>query len=135
MKRISAKDLAKDYAGLVALHMPRAVHDDVDYRNAMEMVDALTRLPDPNQDQLDYLETLGLLVEAYEAARHPIVPADPLDVLKHLMEENDMNVSDLGRLLGERSLGSKILSGERELSKAHIRTLARRFNVGADLFL
>jgi antitoxin component HigA of HigAB toxin-antitoxin module len=46
-----------------------------------------------------------------------------------------MNASDLSRLLGEPALGSKILNGNRELSKAHIRTLADRFKVRADLFL
>lgn len=40
-----------------------------------------------------------------------------------------MNESDLGRLLGDRSLGHRILNGERELSKVHIRTLAAHFSL------
>ena len=40
-----------------------------------------------------------------------------------------MSESDLGRLLGDRSLGHRILAGERELSKAHIRTLAAHFRL------
>ena len=51
------------------------------------------------------------------------------------MAARDTNASDLGRLLGERSLGPKILSGQRELSKAHIRKLADHFGVSAGLFL
>ena len=46
-----------------------------------------------------------------------------------------MSVSDLGRLLGQRELGSKILRGDRELSKAHIRTLANHFRVTAAMFI
>ena len=47
-----------------------------------------------------------------------------------------VGASDLGRLLGEpRSLGSKLLTGERVLSKTHIRILAKRFGVRGDLFL
>lgn len=46
-----------------------------------------------------------------------------------------MTASDLGNLLGSRSLGSKILRGERELSKTHLRMLAERFKVDAGLFL
>jgi len=46
-----------------------------------------------------------------------------------------MNASQLGELLGNRSLGSKILTGKRELSKSHIGTLSKRFNVDPGLFL
>ncbi len=43
--------------------------------------------------------------------------------------------SDLGRLLGNRSLGSLLLTGRRELSKAHVRLLAEHFKVDAGYFL
>jgi antitoxin component HigA of HigAB toxin-antitoxin module len=46
-----------------------------------------------------------------------------------------MTASDLGELLGNRSLGSKVLRGERELSKTHLRILAERFKVDAGLLL
>ncbi len=46
-----------------------------------------------------------------------------------------MNVSDLGRLLGDRSLGPKILNGDRALSKAHIKLLAKHFNVSPAVLL
>ena len=36
-----------------------------------------------------------------------------------------MSASDLGRLLGQRELGPKIVSGARELSKENIRKLMR----------
>jgi len=40
-----------------------------------------------------------------------------------------MNASDLGRLLGDRAIGAKVMSGSRELSKSHIKVLADRFAV------
>ena len=59
-----------------------------------------------------------------------------LDALKHLMEANHMSAADLSRLLGtSRNLGAMILRGERQLTLAHVRTLAKRFCVSADLFL
>ena len=52
------------------------------------------------------------------------------------MEQSGINGSRLGELLGgNRSLGEKILRGERELSKAYIRTLAAHFKVSPGLFL
>ncbi len=46
-----------------------------------------------------------------------------------------MNASDLGRLLGERSLGSKILSGASQISKAHAIKLAERFSMSVGAFI
>jgi HTH-type transcriptional regulator/antitoxin HigA len=77
-------------------------------------------------------------VRAYEAEHHAIdtTGLTGLDSLKHLLEENQMNASDLARLLGvHQSLGSKILKGERSLTVAHIRKLAERFTVNPGLFL
>ena len=60
-----------------------------------------------------------------------------VEALKVLLEANGMSAADLSNLLGDRSrsLGTRLLSGERELSKAHIRTLCERFAVSADLFV
>jgi antitoxin component HigA of HigAB toxin-antitoxin module len=47
-----------------------------------------------------------------------------------LLEQHELSAADLSRILGsDRSLGPKLLRGERRLTVGHIRTLARRFNV------
>jgi HTH-type transcriptional regulator/antitoxin HigA len=76
-------------------------------------------------------------VEAYESANFPSLPAKKgLSLLKHLVKENDLSAADLSRLLGtDRSLGVKILHGERNLTLDHIRKLAARFHVPAQVFL
>jgi antitoxin component HigA of HigAB toxin-antitoxin module len=60
---------------------------------------------------------------------------DSIAVLRYLMQDRGMSASDLRRLLGDRSLGPKILSGDRAPSKAHIKILARHFNVGPAVFM
>jgi HTH-type transcriptional regulator/antitoxin HigA len=124
------------FDGLCRLLPPRPIRDEADYDNAIEMLDSLVghKL---NQDQLDYVEVMTTLVGAYEDVHHAIDTSgiSGLDSLKYLLEQNEMNASDLGNLLGNRSLGSKILRGERELSKTHLRILADRFKVDAGLFL
>jgi len=46
------------------------------------------------------------------------------------MEQHDLSAADLARILGsDRSLGSKLLRGERRLTVDHIRILARHFQV------
>ncbi|HEY8750777.1 MAG TPA: hypothetical protein VIM11_22525 [Tepidisphaeraceae bacterium] len=103
----------------------------------MRVIDALTGIPKLTPGQAEYLNTLSILVDAYENEHQALdlSAAGPLDVLRELMAAHDMNSSDLGRLLGERSLGPKILNGGRELSKSHIRALSTHFGVSAELFL
>jgi antitoxin component HigA of HigAB toxin-antitoxin module len=96
----------------------------------MDLVNKLTSLPKPTKGQLKYLDTLTILVERYEDETEGVVPEGvaPLAVLRYLMDDRGMSASDLGRLLGDRSLGPKILSGDRALSKAHLKILAQHFN-------
>jgi len=139
MRSIKAQSerLPASFAELVRLYPPQAIHDEIGYANCQEMIDRLTSLAKLTAGQAEYLETLTILFEAYEKEHERIDTRhlSPLDVLRFLLESNGMTGSDLGRLLGNRELGSKILNGSRRLSKAHILKLARRFKVDAGLFL
>lgn len=118
------------YSELVGLFMPRPLHDDVDYRNALAVLDAMAGFK-MNVDQEDYFEAIATFVEKYEAEHHAMNEAKmtPVELIRSLMDEHGMTESDLGRLLGDRSLGHRILSGERELSKTHVRVLAGYFSL------
>ncbi len=129
-RTITHDDVPETHAELVDICMPRPLHDDVDYRNALAILDAMAGF-EMNSDQQDYFEAIATFVEKYEALHHAVndVAMTPTELIRSLMEEHGMNESDLGRLLGDRSLGHRILTGERELSKAHIRTLAEHFSL------
>ena len=128
--------LPKIYDALVSMLPPRPIHDDVDLANATEMVDRLAGF-DLSADQEDYLEALSTFIEAYEAGRFPIDDSriTPLEALKALLREHGMTASDLGRLLGNRTLGPAILTGRRAISKANIKKLSEHFKVEPGLFL
>jgi len=136
-RRHAKGKLPAQFDALVRLFPPRAIKDEADYDNTIEMLDWLTSTPRRTLDQDRYLETLSILVEAYEKEHHAvdISHLTPLDMLRHLMEQQGMNGSRLGDLLGNQALGSKILRGERQLSKRHIKILAEHFDVDAGLFL
>lgn len=128
--------LPKTYSGLVALHMPRPIHDKVAYDNAVEVVHALAghKL---NHDQDDYLAIMAKLVEDYESEKVPEPkPAKGIEALKFLLKENSLTADDLGEIIGvNRSIAYRILKGARNLTANHIKELAARFVVSADLFL
>jgi len=129
-RTLTHDNIPESYADLVGLCMPRPLHDDVDYRNALAVLDAMAGFR-MNQDQEDYFDAIATFVEKYEAEYHAIEAEElsPADLIRSLMDEHGMSESDLGRLLGDRSLGHRVLKGERELSKAHIRVLAKHFRV------
>jgi antitoxin component HigA of HigAB toxin-antitoxin module len=133
---ICFSELPRTYAGLIGLFPLRPIRDDVDAANVTEIVDSMAghRL---NSDQEDYLDVLSTLLADYEDKRFPVKlrQTGPLGILKGLLSDHDMSASDLGRLLGNRALGSKILRGERELSLANIRALMHHFAVDASLFI
>ena len=127
-RTLTHDDIPASYAELVGLFMVRPLHDEVDYHNALAVLDAMAGF-DMNPDQEDYFEAVATFVEKYEAERHALPDQNltVVELLRSLLEEHGMSESDLGRLLGDRALGHRILTGERELSKTHIRLLAEHF--------
>ena len=135
--KIEFARLPKDYTGLCRMLTPRPIHDKVDFENVTEITDAMAghKL---TADQEDYFDLLCRLIEDYdkEHAQLDTPKVTALDALQHLLDANDMSAADLARLLDvHRTLGAMILRGERQLTLAHVRTLAKRFCVSADLFL
>ena len=123
---------------LVAELCPRAIHDRIDYDNAIEMIRRLAVIPRHTPGQLHYFETLGILVEAYERKHFAIRRAkvSPLELLQSIMEDLEMKGTDLAKLLGvSQPLVSRILKGERRLTADHARKLGERFKMRADAFL
>lgn len=112
------------------------IRTERDYDRAREVVDSLIlreKLSPPENARMEIFLTL---MEAYEAQHHAIDASGigPVELLKSLLENHSMSASDLGRLLGNRALGSSILTGARELSKAHIRKLSEHFALDPSAF-
>lgn len=129
--------LPKDYASLCRVFLPRPIHDMVDYANVVEVADAMVLWQDDfTGDQKDYFELLCSLLEEFDAKNVTWPKVSCVSMLKHLLSEQNLTAADLSRLLGgSRNLGAMILRGERKLTLNHVRILARRFAVSADLFL
>ena len=116
----------------------RPIRTKRDYQAATIMMETLAVRgeDDLNLDELDYLDVLADLIEAYDTEHFP-APAQgtPQERLKALLASTGMSTADLGRLLGNSGLASQILAGRRQLSKTHIRLLSRHFKLDASYFL
>jgi len=130
---------APAYLALIDIFPLRPLRSERAYDAAVTVLDTLAVRPEGSLDpgEQDYLDTLTMLVEAYDREHYGIntEQRDPLTMLKYLMQESEMTQAELGRLLGNRALASLILNGHRQLSKSHIRKLADHFKVSPALFL
>jgi HTH-type transcriptional regulator/antitoxin HigA len=79
-------------------------------------------------------ELLTVLVEKYEQEHHRIASASPVEVLRELMEANDLQQEDLTREFGTESIVSEVLSGKRKLNKDDIEKLRQRFHISPVVF-
>jgi HTH-type transcriptional regulator/antitoxin HigA len=133
--KVKFADMPQDYGTLVRMFPPRPIHDRVDYANTLEIVMAMAghKL---TRDQDDYLTILSEMILHYNREHDAPRGRGTLhERLQYLMKEAGLSASDLGRLLGNRGMGSLFLTGKRGLSKANIRKLAEHFKVRADYFL
>ena len=123
--------LPKDYPGLCQNYVPRPLHDAADYASACQAIEPLVGFADRlTADQADYIEAVSTFIEAYDESRVKWPAGTALDTLKFLLEQQGLTAADLSRLLGaDRSLGPKILRGERRLTVDHIRILSRHWNI------
>ena len=117
----------------------RPVRNDADLEAATARAMAISEKGEStplSESEQDELEILLALVENYEDRRGYRLEdkRTPIERLKSLMSEEAMNSNDLGRLVGQRQLGSAILRGRRELNKRHITVLAEHFHVSPALF-
>jgi HTH-type transcriptional regulator / antitoxin HigA len=129
--------VSDDYIELIREFPIRPIMSVKEHSAAQAILDRLVGRDDLSKGQLDYLAALVRFVEDYESERFALEMKQltPIELLRYLMEQNDMNTSDLGYVLGSRGLASEVLSGKRGLSKTLIRKLAERFGLDPSIFL
>jgi HTH-type transcriptional regulator/antitoxin HigA len=100
----------------------KPIRTEKDYEKALAEVGRLwgAKLGTPEGDRLDVLATL---IDAYEPARNPIDPPDPIEAIRSRKEQQGLTRKDLEALIGGRGRVAEVLSGKRSLSIAMIRKL------------
>lgn len=138
--KISAKARTRSKNRLeISLPPLRPIKTKADHKKSLELILQLGQLRENGQlaqPEIDYLEVLIILASDWEAKRYSFgEETTPLNRLQFLLEQHGLSASDLGRILGHRELGSRVLRGERELSKKNVRVLADYFNVDPGCFI
>ncbi len=87
------------------------------------------------QDSQDEVELLTLLIEKWDSEHNSLMDLNPIELLKSVMEENNLKSKDLIEILGlSKGTVSKILNYNKGLSKETIRRLADYFKLSQEAF-
>ena len=127
----------KKYTRLANRVVVKAIETEEEYDR---MVAAVERLMDKGEAHLSaeesaLLETLAILVQAYDERRNPSPSVAPNESLAYLMETSGRTARDLLPIFGTRGRVSEVLSGKRSISKQQAKKLASLFKVTVDLFI
>ncbi|MBE7469475.1 MAG: transcriptional regulator [Anaerolineae bacterium] len=105
------------------------------YTQALETLDNLLEIvgEDESHPFYELLDTLGIMIAAYEEIHHSVDDVVSGDVLRFLMDEHQLTPSHLPEL-GDPKTVSELLAGKRELNVSQIRALSKRFKLSPATF-
>lgn len=129
----SIPELAKMWAAFQRDIGLRVIRNDTDYERVVEIADALAEI-DESHELYSMYELALELIEHWENEHVQIPDAEPREVLRFLLEQNNLKQKDLVEIASQ-TLISDILAGRRDISKRLAKLLADRFNVEVAAFL
>ena len=124
----------KTYIELLQAFPPRPIKSEEELLASQQVIDSLLDRDRLTADEEDYLDLLGTLVYEYEQSTEPIPDIHGVELLKVLIEDNDLRQRDLVPIFKTESIVSAILKGRRKLTNRHIEELANFFNVSPAAF-
>jgi HTH-type transcriptional regulator/antitoxin HigA len=113
---------------------PTPVTSARQYEEYLSVLDKLASKENPTKEEEKYAEVLMTLIEVYEEDHHSIPDSSPVEVLRALMDANDLRQKDLVPIFGSESIVSEILNKKRGLNKSHIEKLSKRFRISPAVF-
>ena len=127
----------KKYVRLANRILLKAIETEAEYDR---MVAAVGDLMDKGEDNLSpeesaLLETMAILIQAYDDRHHALPKVAPNEMLATLMETSGRTTRDLLAVFGTRGRVSEVLNGKRSISKEQAKKLGTFFKVSADLFI
>lgn len=114
----------------------RPIKTEADYDDAIIRINQLLDLnPQPNSEEDNQLDILSTLVEAYEDEHYPVLPPDPVDAIKVVMEEKGLDNKELIPLLGSKSRVSEVMNRKKPFTLKMIYNLHKVLGLPLEIFI
>jgi HTH-type transcriptional regulator / antitoxin HigA len=134
-KRATKLGKNEKYIDLVHAFPLRPIRSEAELDRAIAVIDSLVVRDDLDPGEDDYLDVLSDLVLKYEAEHDPIAWVSDDDMVRFLLDSNDMTQAELAQRsrIAESTI-SEVLAGKRKLSRRHIAAVASVFRVSPSIF-
>lgn len=113
---------------------PAPITSERQHTDYLAVLDKLASKENSTTEEEKYAQVLVTLIEAYEEEHHSLRNASPVEVLRTLMDANNLRQKDLAAIFGSESIVSEVLHKKRALNRSHIEKLSKRFNVSPSVF-
>ena len=130
---VSTKDLQEHWTNIRPI---LTIRNEREYDQAVKRLNNLLDEIGTNERHPLYglLDTLGMVIHAYEEEHHEAAETSGAEMLRYFMEEHGLTESDLPEI-GSRGIVAEVLKGKREMNIRQIRALAKRFHVSPGVFI
>ncbi len=112
----------------------KPIKNERDYKAALKTIEKLMNAKVGSKDG-DRLDVLVTLVDAYEAKHYAIDTPNPVAAIRFVMEQRDLERSDLEEFIGSRARVSEVLNHKRKLTLSMIRKLNAGLGIPADILI
>ncbi|HEX6859573.1 MAG TPA: transcriptional regulator [Caulobacteraceae bacterium] len=114
----------------------RPIHNEDEYEAALAAFRPLIENePEPGTPEADVYDLLALVIQKYEDEHYPIDVADPVEVVRLVMEQGDHTREELAEILGGAPRVSEFFNRRRELTLSQIKRLRQAWRIPADLLI
>lgn len=132
--QIKVRDIK--YLALILRFPLRPLRTDAELDAASAIVDELVDRDELSPTESDYLDVLGDLIEKYEDEHLKMPYVSDGAMLRSLMDEKEVRQADVARGTGiSKTVLSLVLNGKRDLTREHIASLSKYFEVSLSSFL
>jgi HTH-type transcriptional regulator / antitoxin HigA len=123
------------YKDLLCEYQPKLIKTEQENEQALVVIEQLMHLPEKTPEQNELYELLVVLVEKFEQDFYqPSQDVNPLSMLLFLMDQRDMQPSELVDIFGSQSMVNDVISGKILIDRSQAELLAELFHVDISSF-
>jgi HTH-type transcriptional regulator / antitoxin HigA len=124
------------YSKLLSQYQPKLIRTEAENEQALVTVEELMHRPNRSLEENELCDLLITLIEKFEQEYYlPGSGSTPHSMLLFLMEQRNLQASDLAEVFGSEEIAADMIAYQTELSKEQIKALGLFFQVDPGLFL
>jgi HTH-type transcriptional regulator / antitoxin HigA len=115
---------------LLSQYQPKLIRTEADNKQALAIAEELMHRPNRSLEENELYDLLITLIEKFEQEYYlPVAASTPHSMLLFLMDQHNLQASDLLEVFGSEKIAADTIAHQAELSKDQIKALGLFFQV------